>query len=215
MTRASALALPPLRVLRDRMDRSAEAQEGAITVAAIMGQPGEERRRKASLRLIRGKQERLDTDNAHVRLAAYRAHAEAKRIGKKDFFARMCEGETPLLTDAQFRAGLALRDYYETSIKSPMANMEAISGGGIQNGQMEAQTDQRFRSRIAMQKARDAIDGDARLKEGVIRIIIFGMSLTRCCNYAGIGRGSEQSRRVKQALWDATDAAAAHLGISR
>ncbi len=201
---------------RAALNLNLQRQTSALMVAEMLGDASEERARKRTVADLTRKIKRLDDDAARSRSLAVRSmRDQASRRNTRqrvDGLVSLLKGETPAITETHFRAALALREHAEAAGTGGGELKERVQGGSIDNCQMEGLCDRRRPMRYALNAACEAVR-DQSVLGGAMLVIIEGRSLSHACEVAGISRGKGQTR-IKTAIYEALDAASAHIGIA-
>lgn len=149
-------------------------------------------------------------------LNAFDVHAKPEEMleamGRKDSFIALAIGERPWINVEQFRAGWILREHVRGLNGGSRDYVERVDGGFLRNDCMEGLIDRRRPLRYALNAAAEAVE-DRSVARSAVLVIIDGISLRRACGEAGISQGKGQ-KRIKTAVSEALDAAAAHIGIA-
>jgi hypothetical protein len=201
------------KTMQARLNSAVSAQESAIELSIAKGDVAEEARRKRALVLLRTKTQRVDSDALRTQATAIRMKRKAAQGGKKDWLTELAVGPGAVLSASHLRTADALRDHANPAGACGGELRERVQGGRSHNGQMEAMVDRRRPLRYAMNAAIEAI-GDRRMLPGAMCVIVNGRSLAFACDISGISGGGKGQARIKTAIIEALDGAAAHLGIS-
>ena len=196
--------------------RAISANRAAADVAVMVGDVQAERSYETAISTLTRRLDQIDRVRDGGQQLAIRVAREARSRAltrpRDDALADLAEQDPPVIDSVQLRAALVLRDHIEALGGRAIAVEERVDGGNLTNGQMEGLVDRRRPVRYALNAAMDAVEDDE-VRCGAMIVILYGYSLSAACRISGIskGRGVE---RIKGAICEALDAAAAHLGIA-
>jgi hypothetical protein len=171
-----------------------------------------ERRGSEAIDLVLGVLRDYQARSLHAFAASGDPQAMLDELARKDSFIALAIGAHPSINVEQFRAGWILREHVRGLNGGSRDYVERVDGGFLRNDCMEGLIDRRRPLRYALNAAAEAIE-DRALARGAILVIIDGISLRKACAESGISHGKGQ-KRIKMAVGEALDAAAAHIGIA-
>lgn len=197
-----------------RVAKAAEAQQEGIQRAILRGDIREEQARRLSLWRMTHKQAQAERTEADFTALLARMQTEAARVSKVDWLAKLATDPRNGIGDVHMRAAGALREHMEALETGACELKERVDGGKIHNGQMEALCDRRKPGRYALNAAKGAVT-DQRLVPGVLAIVIWKRSVPQGLAVCGFAKTGRMHARMVDAIVEALDAAAAHIGIAK
>jgi hypothetical protein len=189
------------------------AQSNGATLALARGDVNEEARIKRSGEITARKAAAVQLGLLESRRTALAMILDAERVGKVDWLAKECDKPTPLLTRHHLTAARIMREHIFGGGGSSSEWKERVDGGSIHNGQMESEADRRRPVRYAIDKAWEAVD-DPKARFAAFRVIFNYRSIDAACLEVEIPQNGRGRRLVRAALFDALDAAAAHMVLA-
>ena len=172
-----------LKTARRAAAQAISANQRAAELAAMLGDHKGEMRYLHAARQAKARKDSLEREKTGGQDLALRVVRDRRsrsiRRRRADTLAELAGAEPPVLSQAQLRAGIILREHVEAANAGAVQLMERVDGGNLHNGQMESLCDRRRPVRYAMNAALEAVEDKAVLR-GVTNVQATGMGCPKC-----------------------------------